>query len=103
MENYTKNAVQQGAEICVSLPPPSIIRIYYGKKWISENTRILQFKVPSWSPSAKELEDLPFLPACLEHAWSPGVTRRVPIYDTDAHDIFASLRDQAIPECLFFK
>lgn len=82
MENYTKNAVQHRAETCVSLPPSGIIRIYYGKKWISENTRILQLKVPSWSPSAKELEDLPFLPACLEHAQSPGVTRRVFLYTT---------------------
>lgn len=68
MENYTKTAVQHRGETCASLPLPRIIRIYYGKKWISENTGILQLKVLYWSPSAKELEDLPLLPACLEHA-----------------------------------
>jgi len=94
MENYTKTTVQQKVGTCSSLPPPGIIRIYYGKKWISENTGILQLKVPSWSPCAKELEDLPLL---------PGVTRNFLIYHTSACDIFASLMDQAIPEYLFFK
>lgn len=72
MENYIKNTVQHKAETCASLSPPGIIRIYYVKKQISEKTGILQSKVPSWSPSAKELEDLPFLPTCLKRAWSLG-------------------------------
>lgn len=48
--------------VSVSFPPDGPRRIYYGKKWNSENTAILQPKLSSWSSNVKEPKVL--------HAWS---------------------------------
>lgn len=93
MENFVFHIAETRASLY------GITRICYGKKKFIENIGILQLKVPLWSSSAKELKDVSPLRASSESAWSTGV----PINHTNACDIFAFLRDEATPECLFFK